>query len=127
MHAHDVGEIEFWWMQVLEKDIERIKGYDMFEGTSHEGMRGLRRIHVKSLHADAMEELTFNGCKSLKKIPEGLGGLTCFKELYMLECEGLSEFAARVSTLMALKESHFWWMQIVEDSYRRIKGFDMFE
>ena len=54
----------------------------------------------------ALEELSFNGCKSLRKIPEGLGGLTCLKKLYMWDCEALEEFPSGICTLKALEELH---------------------
>ena len=40
----------------------------------------------------ALMEFHFGGCKSLEKITEGLGGLTCLKKLYMKNCEALDEF-----------------------------------
>ena len=52
----------------------------------------------------ALEELNFPRCKSLKNIPEGLGGLTCLKKLYMSECEALEEFQSGVCTLIELEE-----------------------
>ena len=33
VHARDIGGIEFWWMQVLEVDPRRSRGFDMFEET----------------------------------------------------------------------------------------------
>ena len=48
--------------------------------------------------------LCFYNCKALKSITEGLGGLTCLKELRMHECEALEEFPSGVTTLGALEE-----------------------
>ena len=43
----------------------------------------------------------------MKKIPEGLGGLTSSKKLYMWDCEAFEEFPFGVCTLVALKELNF--------------------
>ena len=51
----------------------------------------------------ALEELHFHGCKSLRTIPEGLGGLTCLKILRMWDCEALQEFPSGICTLKALE------------------------
>jgi hypothetical protein len=54
-----------------------------------------------------LEELNFTQCKSLRRIPEGFGGLTCSKKLYMGNCEALEEFPSRICTLKALEELFF--------------------
>jgi Leucine-rich repeat (LRR) protein len=51
-----------------------------------------------------LEELTLKNCKSLRTIPEGLGGLTCLKKLYMNDCEALEEFPLGICTLKALED-----------------------
>ena len=51
-----------------------------------------------------MHELVYNGCKSLRRIPEGWGG---FKILDMGECEALEEFLSGVCMLVALEELNF--------------------
>ena len=55
----------------------------------------------------ALEELDFSKCRSLKKIPEGFGGLTSLKKLDMWECEALEEFPPGLSNLCALEELNF--------------------
>ena len=54
-----------------------------------------------------LEELNIHHCKSLRKIPEGLAGLTCLKKLCMWNCEALEEFPSAVCTLKALEELEF--------------------
>ena len=53
---------------------------------------GLLKFAIRVSMLVALKELHFGGCKSLKKITEGLGGLTCLKKLYMKICEALEEF-----------------------------------
>jgi hypothetical protein len=52
----------------------------------------------------ALEKLAFNGCKSLKKIPGELGGLTSLKELHMWGCEALEEFPSGMGTLVVVEK-----------------------
>jgi hypothetical protein len=55
----------------------------------------------------ALDELSFHGCKSLKKIPEGLGGLSYLKKVYLWGCEALEEFPSGICTFKALEELQF--------------------
>ena len=48
---------------------------------------------------DALEELDFSLWRSLRKIPEGFGGLICLKKFRMQGCEVLEEFPFGLSTL----------------------------
>ena len=52
----------------------------------------------------ALEELNFGGCKFMKKISEGLWGLTSLKKFYMWDCESLEEFPSGVCKLVTLEE-----------------------
>jgi hypothetical protein len=51
--------------------------------------------------------LDFSLCRSLKKIPEGFGGLRRLNKLDMQECEALEEFPPGVTNLCALEELDF--------------------
>jgi hypothetical protein len=55
----------------------------------------------------ALEELKFYRCRSLKKIPEGFGGLTSLKKRDMWECEALEEFLPGLTNLCAVEELNF--------------------
>ena len=76
----------------------------MFEEIVHVGLRGPGGVPFRSMHSQGIGGLSFDGCKSLRRIPEGLGGLTCLKKLYMCDCEALEEFPSGVCTLKALEE-----------------------
>ena len=52
----------------------------------------------------ALEELFFSKCPSLRRIPEGFGGLKSLKKLDMQEYEALEEFHPGVSNMCALEK-----------------------
>jgi Leucine-rich repeat (LRR) protein len=51
-----------------------------------------------------LEDLDFSNCRSLKEIPEGLGGLTSLKKLGMEACEAFERFLLGPSNLATLEE-----------------------
>ena len=68
-----------------------------------------------------LEDLEYNGSKSLKMIREGLRGLTCLNK-----CWACEELPYGVCTFVVLEEIGIWWIQILEYDLGRIE-FDMFE
>ena len=104
MHISGIGGMKFSWMQVLEEDRGRTMGFDMFEKTLDVGMRGLGRISIWSVHTRGVGGIMFLWIRLLKKIPEGLGGLTCWKKHGMWKCEALEELSSVVCTLEVFVE-----------------------
>ena len=51
VHARGVGGIGMLWMQILEEDSGRMKGFDMLEEILQVGLRGLGRSSIWSVHA----------------------------------------------------------------------------
>jgi hypothetical protein len=94
-------------MQIFETDSGRFGGFEVFKTTLHRRMRFIGRISARGVEVVVLEELNFGGCKSLKRIQEGCGGLRSLKELHMQECDALEGIPYGMDTLVALEELNF--------------------
>ena len=59
-------------------------------------------------------------CRSLRKIPEGFGGLTSLKQLVMQECVALEEFPPRLGNLWGLEVLDFskcWSLNEISEGF----------
>ena len=95
------------------------------------GLRSLKKLYTQECDAleeflsgvctfVALKELNFGGCRSLKRIPNGLGGLMCFKDMW--ECDALEEFPSRLYMLVALEELGFHGCKSLKRSLEGLKG-----
>ena len=82
-------------MHILEKDPERIRGFDIFEEIGHVEMQGLGRISIRSVHARGVGGIEFLWMQILEKDPRGIKGFDMFKETGHVKMRGLGRLAIR--------------------------------
>jgi hypothetical protein len=80
-------------MQILEDDPGGIGGFDMFEETSHGGMRGLGRISIGSVHARGIGGIEFPWMQILEDNSGGIGGFDMFEETLDVGMRGIGRIS----------------------------------